>query len=119
MMMPTRLEIIAKNKTPNALISLIAFISGFISLLAKLHKCSITVLNISAPSTIPMHSKMQTHSIVFSLKIKPAHNTNNEMMICILKLISETQMTLKPSKACNMLCLREYLSLLTSKVFMN
>lgn len=78
-MKPTVLEIIAKNKTPNALISLMTLISGMDSLLFKSHRSSIAVLKISALITMPIQSEIPTHSKLFSLKIKPKENTNKEM----------------------------------------
>ena len=99
MMQPTMVDIIARIKTPAALISLITFISGLISLLIKSHKCSIAVLKTSAPITTPTQSNIPIHSMVLSFKIRPKQNTNIEIKTCILKLISDNQTTYNPSYA--------------------
>ena len=99
MIHPIMEEIHANIKTPEALISFISFISGFISVLMILDMFSTAVLKTSALMTNPIQSKMAVHSPLFNFNIIPAHTTINEMITWILKLISESHIALQPAQA--------------------
>jgi hypothetical protein len=99
MINPITTEMIVRMNTPDALMSFIAFISGIISLLVISHICSIAVLNISALNTMPIQSKMLTHSKAFKLSPIPRQSTNIAMKKCILKFISVDHTDLSPAIA--------------------
>lgn len=89
----------ATNNTAAALISLIILISGLMSMEIRSHIYSIAVLKFSAVMTKQTHNKINSIAEVPSLKINPPPTTSNEVTMCILKLISDNHITLKPLKA--------------------